>query len=250
MINELLQLAWDALLFRHDAYARHVARADALKRGLLLLVLVTLLAGLISFVVNVVGDLGPQDLADEQRETEEGFREFFRNFTSLSPYLDLPPGFDEEQMMAYMRPGLDIGFRIAALPTPLPKPLGWLLQDVGALLSLPFARLAGWFGYAVWVILVAKLLGGRATIAQTLGATALYAVPHVLDILGLVPCLGGILGLAATVWGIAIYVKALSVANEFTIGRAVAATVVPAVAFVGLSVLGFLVILVLGLTAG
>ena len=132
----------------------------------------------------------------------------------------------------------------------MPKPVGWLLQDIGAFLSLPFARLAGWFGYAVWVILVAKLLGGRATIAQALGATALYAVPHVLDLLGLVPCLGGILGLAATVWGIAIYVKALSVANEFTIGRAVAATVVPAVAFVGLSVLGFLVILVLGLVAG
>ena len=38
-MKELLQLAWDALLFKHESYVQHVARADALKRGLALLVL-------------------------------------------------------------------------------------------------------------------------------------------------------------------------------------------------------------------
>ena len=43
-MRELLQLAWDALLFRDGAYAQHVARADVLKRGLALLVVVSLTA--------------------------------------------------------------------------------------------------------------------------------------------------------------------------------------------------------------
>ena len=245
-MKELLQLAWDALLFKHEAYVQHTARTDALKRGLALLVLVTLLAGVISFFVDVVRGLRPMDVVAQQREVEQGIRDFLQ---SVGPYLDLPPGF-EKQSLLYMRSGMEIGFRIAALPTRLPQPLGRTLQNLGALLTLPFSRLAGWMGYGMWVMLVAKLMGGRATVSQTLGATALYAVPHVLDILGLVPCLGPVLGVVATVWGIAIYVKALAVANEFTIGRAVVATVVPVLAVAALSLLGLLVVFILALASG
>jgi hypothetical protein len=125
-----------------------------------------------------------------------------------------------------------------------------LLSNLGAFLSLPFSRLAGWIGYGIWVLLAAKLLGGRATVSQMLGATALYAVPHVLNILGPVPCLGGMLGLVATVWGIAIYVKALAVANDFGVGRATAATVLPALLFTALALLGMLVLFILSLALG
>jgi hypothetical protein len=99
-------------------------------------------------------------------------------------------------------------------------------------------------------LLASKLLGGRATASQMLGATALYAVPHVLGILGFVPCLGGLLGLVATIWGIAIYAKALAVVNDFSIGRAIAATVAPALLGGALALLGMLVILVLALVSG
>jgi len=125
--------------------------------------------------------------------------------------------------------------------------VGVSLRSLGAFLSLPFGRLAGWIGYAMWVLLVAKLLGGRATVAQMLGATALYVAPHALDILSSVPCLGLVIGMVTTVWGIAIYVKAVAVANEFSISRAIAATVVPALAGATLVKLGLLVTLILTL---
>ena len=83
-----------------------------------------------------------------------------------------------------------------------------------------------------------------------LGATALYAVPHGLDILGFVPCLGGVLGLVATVWGIAIYVKALAVANDFSTSRAIVATVVPALIGMTSVLLGLLGFLILILVSG
>ena len=216
-MRELLQLAWDTLSFKHETYVQHVARADALKRGLALLVLVTLLAGVIPFLINVAGDFRP--IEDQRQEAERGLEEFFESFELVRPYLDLPQGF-KERILAYIRPNMEMGFSIAELDTPLPQPVGRVLADVGAFVSLPFGRLAGWVGYGMWVLLVAKLLGGRATASQTLGGTVLYAVPQVLNVLGFVPCLGGLLGLVATVWGIGIYIKALAVANHFSIGKA------------------------------
>jgi len=86
-------------------------------------------------------------------------------------------------MIASIRSGMELGFGVAELSTPLPRFIGGVLSSLGVWLSLPFTRLTRWIGYTIWVLLVAKLLGGRATAAQALGATALYAVPHVLDIL-------------------------------------------------------------------
>jgi len=247
-MKELLQLAWDVLLFRHESYVQHAARADALKRGLALVVLVALLAGLIPFFINVVGDLRPMAIEARRQEAEEGMQEFTQSLAAMRQLFDVPPEF-ERQMTAYMRAGMRIGSRIEALPTRLPKPVGRVLQDLGAFLSLPFSRLAGWIGYSIWVLLVAKLLGGRATASQMLGATALYAVPHVLEILDFVPCLGATLGLVAVVWGIAIYVKALAVANDFSMGRATVATVVPALIGGALILLGLMGVLILALVS-
>jgi hypothetical protein len=246
-MKELLQFAWDALLFKDEAYTQHAVREDVLKRGLTLLVLATLVAGSLPFVADVIGDLRP--ISAQRREAEQGLQEFTKSMAPLWKSFGAPPGFEQE-MLTNIRTGMETGFNIAELPTPLPQPLGRILEDLGAFLSLPFSRLASWIGYAIWVLLVAKLLDGKATLAQMLGTTALYAVPHVLDILSFVPCLGQLLGLAATVWGIVIYVKAVAVANDFSIGRAIAATVVPALVGVGLALMGLLVLFVLALATG
>jgi len=249
MIRELFQLGRDALLFRHEAYVRHAAHADVLKRGLVLLVLVTLLGGVVSLVVDIVGDLRPTDIEAEIEQVEEGLQAFFQNMEAFG---DLPPEFKKGFYQGFraMRPGIEIGRRVAELTTPLPKPIGVILSNLGGFFSRPFSRLAGWIGYSLWVMLIAKLLGGRATISQMLGATALYATPHILDVLKPVPCLGGMLGLVATVWGIAIYVKALAVANEFSVGRAIAATVLPALVFLVLALMGLAGLLVFALALG
>jgi hypothetical protein len=246
-MKELLQFARNALLLKDEAYTQHVARADVLKRGLILLVLATLVGGSLPFIVDVIGDLRP--ISAQRQEAEQSIREFTTSMGPLWGALGVPPDFERE-MLAGMRAGLEIGFDIAELPTPLPRPLGQLLENLGAFLSLPFSRLASWIGYTLWVFLVAKLLDGKATLAQMLGTTALYAVPHVLGILSFVPCLGQLLGLVAMIWGIAIYVKAVAVANDFSIGRAIAATVVPALVGVGLALLGLLTFFILALVTG
>ncbi len=246
-MKELLQFAWDTLLLKDEAYTQHVARADVLKRGLTLLVLATLLAGVLPLIVNVIGDLRP--ISAQRQEAEQSIREITTSMDPLRDLFGMPPGF-EQDFITGLQGGMEMGFSIAELPTPLPRPLGQLLQNLGAFLSLPFSRLAGWIGYALWVLLVAKFLDGKATLSQMMGTTALYAVPHVLGILSFVPCLGSLLGLVATVWGIAIYVKAVAVANDFSIGRAIAATVIPALVSAGLALMGLLVIFVMALLTG
>jgi hypothetical protein len=93
----------------------------------------------------------------------------------------------------------------------------------------------------VLVLLFAKWLGGKANIQAMLGTTALFMVPHVIEILAFIPILGGLLGLAAAIWGLIIYIKAVSVANELPTGKALLAVILPVLAF---TVLDLILILI------
>lgn len=239
-MKELLRFAWDVSIFKHDAYARHVASANVLKRGLLLLVVVTLLAGSISFLIDLVGGI----ITPPAEQMEQGIQDFVATLQQFVPAEALEP------FLEGFIPGMNIAIRIASLPTPLPQPLATFLSILGAFLSAPFTRLTGWAAYAIWVILVARLLGGKGHIPQMLGATALYVIPHILDIFDFIPFLGWLIGVVATLWGIAIYVKGLAAANEFGIGKAILAAILPALALIGLGLLIALVNFVVIAIAG
>jgi hypothetical protein len=140
------------------------------------------------------------------------------------------------QIKQYMQMGMDIATRVMTLPTILPKPLGGIFQAIGAWLSRPFgnagfplsqAVLTTWLGYGIWVMLFAKLMGGRATLARFFGTTALYAVPHLLNICAPLPIAGPLLGFVAFIWGAVIYVKATAVSHELSEGKALLAVILP-----------------------
>ena len=113
----------------------------------------------------------------------------------------------------------------------MPKPINTFFEQVGKWVSQPFTAggfplaavaLATWLGYGIWVMLFAKLLGGRGTLAGFFGVTALYAVPHLLSFFAFIPILGGILGLIAYFWGLAIYIKGTASSHQMTPGTSVA----------------------------
>jgi len=101
--------------------------------------------------------------------------------------------------------------------------------------------------YGLLVLVFAKLMGGRATIQQMLGTTSLVAVPHLLDLFAFIPCLGSLLGLVAFLWGLVIYVKGTAVANEFGLGKAVLAVLLPVI-IVFLLVMALILIVIYGLS--
>jgi hypothetical protein len=234
-----IRTVWDAALFRTDAFTGFRDRRDAFFRGFLIIVIVALIAGLPVLVTGLVKAFRP---AAELTEVDNAMKGFEQGLAQVAPFLGgIPAGsLDQilEQIRQGMQMGVDIATQIMALPTILPKPLGGIFEATGAWLSRPFttagfpmsqAVLATWLGYGIWVMLFAKLLGGRATLARFFGTTALFAGPHVLNILAPLPVVGFLAGFVAFVWGVAVYVKATAVSHELSGERAVLAVALPLV---------------------
>jgi hypothetical protein len=239
MINELISLARGVLTFDDATFAAHLASRDALKRGLLLMVIVALLAGLFPFFSAVASSFRRVELNALESQVER----------QIEQSLQFNPVWQNPEFQRTFREYFQMGFAIVKDISQLkpnvsflPSWLDRLLRAFGEWLSLPFAWLGAWAWYALWVALFAKLLGGRATLERMLAATSLFVVPHVLDLVGGLlslfnnvavagACFGllnTVIGLAAWAWGVAIYVKATAAANEFGLGKATLATLLPA----------------------
>ena len=254
---------WDAVIFRTEAYQRLSDRRDAFMQGFVVIVIVALLAGLPGFVTQFVKGLRPA--ATEISDTQAGFRQAM---DMITPYLAQAgvPAEMQAQILQQAQQGMEMGLKMATqiqdLPTALPRPVGTTLEAVGAWASWPFssasfplgtAVLATWLGYGIWVMLAAKLIGGRGGLTGFFGATALFAVPHVLDIFRWVPWVGSALGFIAFVWGAAVYVKATAVSQHFSAGRALLAVLLPLLVAIVLGLLlliGLIVVIAISASGG
>ena len=158
----------------------------------------------------------------------------------MQPFLGNMPSGEMDAIMAQVKENMRFGFNIAqqveGLPRILPKPINTFFEQVGKWVSQPFTAggfplaavaLATWLGYGIWVMLFAKLLGGRGTLAGFFGVTALYAVPHLLSFFAFIPILGGILGLIAYFWGLAIYIKGTASSHQMSLERSLLAVFLP-----------------------
>jgi hypothetical protein len=261
MRSELITLARGVLTFDEAAFTAHLASRDALKRGLLLMVIVALLAGLFPFLSGVVSSFRRVDMNVLERDVEK----------QIEQSMQFNPAWQNPAFQRVFREYFQMGFGIArdivALRPNvsfLPPWLERLLRAFGEWLSQPLAWLGAWAWYALWVMLFARLLGGRATLERMLAATCLFVVPHVLDLLGgLLTLLNGVrvvgacfgllstlVGLVAWVWGVAVYVKATAAANEFGLGKATLATLLPALVAALLAMLLVIVIIVAAVASG
>jgi hypothetical protein len=231
-----LSTLWHASLLQGEALGSIRDRGDVFFQGFLVIVVVSLLVGLPAFAQGVVNAARP---AVTEAQFEAATSELDLALRQVAPLLGGLPtatrqGLDEIAGVA--KTWIGAGVEISNLPAVLPRPLGALLQAFGAWLSLPFTRggfplgavsLGIWLGYGLWVMLLAKLLGGRGTLAGFFGTSAVYAVPHVLSFFAWIPCLGALLSLIAFLWGIVIYVKATAISHRLTVGRSLLAVFLP-----------------------
>jgi hypothetical protein len=241
----------DALLLRSTALARVASRPDAFLRGFLVILAVGLVAGLPEVVGDVVRGFGapaviePSDVQLDLVEPLAAIRAWMHSS-------GLPQGMIDQilvQIEENVRVAGSIAAQVQLADTILPRPLAQGFIALGAWLSRPFANsslplttvtLATWLGYGVWVMLAAKLLGGRGSLHGFFGSTAFFTAPHLLTILSPVPVVGGILGIIAFLWGLIIYTAATAASHRLSMARAVLAVFLPVVAL--LTVMAFLVI--------
>jgi hypothetical protein len=121
------------------------------------------------------------------------------------------------------------------LSPPLGQRVSRVIRLFGQWISVPFAIIAQWLPLVLVAMLVAKLLGGRATLSQHLTAVLLSTAPLVLLLPGYIPYLGNVLpitfsygialfaniiALVGFAWAALILVKGMALAHEFSWARA------------------------------
>jgi hypothetical protein len=236
-MSEWIRTLWSGLLFREPAFTGLKNHRDAFLQGFLVVVVISLVVGLPALVGDVVGGLRP---SNPEAEMDTAMSEMDQVLQQMQPFLGNMPAGALDDIMAQVKENMRFGFGIAkqveALPTTLPRPVNKFFEALGEWASKPFtegglplaaAALGTWLGYGIWVMLFAKLLGGRGTLAGFFGTTSLYAVPHTLAFFAFVPVLGGILGFIAYFWGLAIYVKGTATSQQLGLERALLAVLLP-----------------------
>lgn len=242
-MNQLAHTIGSALLLEDSAYVEMRDAEDGFRRGLLFLVVISLVVGLIISLVsfiNAVQTTPAQAMAQFQQAMEQALQQM-RAFGAF--------GGDEAFWQAFTEnweAGLALGARITQVveeTTPAPKPVVDLFHALGQWASYPFGWISTWMLYGLLTLVFAKLLGGTASIQEMLAATSLVALPHLLDAFRFIPFVGFLISIIAFLWGVAIYVKGTAVANRLDVGRALLAVAAPILVL--LALLTFLLLLVL-----
>lgn len=243
-MNQLLSMVRGVILLDTGTYERLRDRKDAMKRGVLILLVCFLIAGSSAFVISLVDNIKPFTL-EQADQVKQQVQDNFEQMRQFMPQGDEFTQMFMDEFMDNFESGLGIGAAIDSIKTPLPRGIAGFFTALGGWVTQAFAHLGAWLAYGIWVLLFAKLLGGNGGVDRFFGVTALYAIPNILAIFGPIQCLGTLIGLVGWIWGIAVYVKGVQVTQRLSAGKAIVAAILPAlilvllVAFLSaLSVLG------------
>ena len=228
MFNTLLR----TLILDDGAFQEWRERPNLFLRGIALILVVTLVAGFIVFAVDMVNSVRPVRMAEIEKQIREGFEMQERFNPGLR---DMPP-----PVRAMMDDMMDVitsmVTEIVSVDAFLPRGVSGFLGAVGRYVTAALASLGGWIFYGALVLVAVNLLGGSAKLPDFLGMVSLYVIPGLLGLLRPVPCLGAFLALLGLIWGIVVYVKAVSVASDLDLGRSVLAFFTPLIVLVVLGV--------------
>jgi len=244
-MSDLLRTLGNALFFQDEAYARLRDAKDNFARGLLIIVAISLIVGLFNSLADYMTLVRTSPSA-QVAEARAGMQQAFEQLERMGVF-GTNPVFDE-QFRRNMEAGFAIGEAVAEVveeTTRLPYPVVVAFRVLGGWLSYPFGWISRWMLYTLVVLVFAKLLGGTATVREMLATTSLVVVPHLLDAFRFLPIVGGLLSLVAFVWGVAVYVKGIAVANRFGIERALLAALAPILLLVGLAILVLIALAIL-----
>jgi hypothetical protein len=232
-MGEMLGTLLRTLVLDDSAYQDWRDRPNLFTRGIVLIAIVILVAGLIVFAVNLVNQVRAPDLNMLEQRIRQGFEMQARFNPGMQ---NMPP--EVQQMMDQMiETIIPMVKDIASIEAPLPRGISGFFMATGAYLSRVFGALGSWMLYGALVLIAVNLLGGTAKLPDFLGMTALYSIPLLLSLLTPLPCVGALLALVGWIWALVVYVKSVSVASGMDGGRSVIAVFAPLVVIILLGIL-------------
>lgn len=237
-MSSLIRTLGRSVILDDDAYREWRERSNLFLRGIILVLIITLIAELVPFAVNLWNQVTVPDPLDIREQIRESMEWQYR----------FNPAYEDPKAREIVEGSIDgvvaMVTDIMAIRPALPRGVGGVLTALGSWLTRAAGAIGGWLFYGALVLLCVKLLGGTASLREFYGSTALYVVPGLLAILEPVPCVGTLLALVGTIWSVVVYIKATMVASDLDGGRATVAVLAPALvlALAGL-LLGLLAIL-------
>lgn len=220
-MTAIFQQYLDVLMLKTEAFEALRDARNGLVQAMRLFVLVGLFAGLGS----CASGLRPPPSMESIGPQIDQFIDLWGQVSNLPPR--------ETQVMGELfKRFAEVFLRIASTPPVIGELPARLLAAFGSWLGTPFRWLAIGFNYTLAVLLAAKLLGGTGTLAQHFSLTVLFATPFALMVFSFVPYCSPVLALVAFLWGLAIYIKGIAIANQLDLGRAIVAWIAPTVTMI------------------
>jgi hypothetical protein len=233
-MGSLLSTLGRTLILDDGAFQEWRERPNVFLRGIVLIILISLVAGLVSFGINLVTRVTPVDV-DQIVGPMNQWYEYQSEWFAVDPEFARIWEGTLDVIVPMVRDLSEVG-------APLPRGVVGFLNAFGGWLSRALAAIGGWLFYGTLVLLFVNALGGTARLPEFLGTVALYVIPGLLLLLQPIPCVGWLLALVGTIWGVVVYIKATSVASDLDGGRAILAVFAPFFALILLGIiLGILV---------
>ncbi|MBL7064462.1 MAG: YIP1 family protein [Anaerolineae bacterium] len=214
-MKALIRLAWEALFLSEASYAEMRDVSNPVPRGLVIVVLIAVAVALVGLVGTTLEWATTPNLADIQRIVLQGIQQM--------PWYQELEGDPEFREM--FRQQYELWWRIFPQMFGAPS----TAQAAMSIILVPLRLSLGWLLYGLIAYLFARLLGGQGSLGQTLGCTALAIAPQLLNLATFLPyvAVGGVVG----AWTLLCRYVALKTCHRLTEGRALAATLLPHVAF-------------------
>jgi len=127
--------------------------------------------------------------------------------------------------------------------------IGWSWAQLSWIILAPLALIVEWLLFGLVAHVVARILGGRGTLTQTLGASALMVAPQILVLVAIIP-FASVSIVLVFVWSILIVYRAVEVAHDLSSGLAAAAALVTPAMLILLFLAGATIVAILAALTG
>jgi hypothetical protein len=230
-MGNLLSTLFRTVILDDAAFAEWRERPNLFLRGLVLILVVSLVAGLVSFAITLVNQVQPVDVDKIEEQIMESFDLQFQ----------WNPAWQDPEIRGVMEDMIDVMVPMVGdlvqIKAPLPQGIIGFFNAISGWFGRALTAIGGFLFYGALVLIFVNLLGGSAKLADFYGTAALYVIPGLLTLLSPIPCLGALLWFIGAIWSIVVYIKATSVATGMDGGRAVLAVVAPFFALILLGII-------------
>jgi hypothetical protein len=224
------ELIGKALVLESEPFDWLVDDDNPWAEGLFLVIAVGAVAGVARLIGSLLtaGSLPPAPAVEEA--LVQGWRHFFGATLAGSD----PAAGEAWIRWAWGQSAASLGF--------LGPAGGW--RQLLLVVWSPLGLLVQWLVAGTISFIACRVLGGRGTLNQTLGATALMAAPYILCLLAAIPFVT-VSGVLLGTWSLLVFYRGLEVAHQLPWQRAMIAALAPLVlvAAIGLASLGFVSLL-------